>query len=86
MVDASIDDMWDAEGRRYIDFKMGSAAQMIALTLITSFVPGPGTASVGVIIGSLFVVRFLVGAVHAPIFPVMNASIVRSSSPSMRSK
>jgi ACS family glucarate transporter-like MFS transporter len=48
-----------------------------ALTLFTSFVPGPGTASVGIIIGSLFVVRFLVGAVHAPIFPVMNASIVR---------
>jgi ACS family glucarate transporter-like MFS transporter len=47
------------------------------LTLVTSFVPGPGTTSVGVIIGSLFLVRFLVGAVHAPIFPVMNASIVR---------
>ena len=47
------------------------------LTFATSLVPGPGSASTAVIIGLLFLVRFLVGAVHAPIFPVMNASIVR---------
>ncbi len=47
------------------------------LTLATSFAPGKDTASTGLIIASLFLVRFLVGAAHAPIFPVMNASIVR---------
>jgi len=47
------------------------------LTVVTSLVPGPEAASTGLIIGVLFLVRFLVGAVHAPIFPVMNASIVR---------
>jgi ACS family glucarate transporter-like MFS transporter len=47
------------------------------LTAASSFVPGQETASAFLIIASLCVVRFLVGAVHAPIFPVMNASIVR---------
>jgi ACS family glucarate transporter-like MFS transporter len=47
------------------------------LTVVTSLVPGPEAASTGLIIAVLFLVRFLVGAVHAPIFPVMNASIVR---------
>jgi len=47
------------------------------LTVATSLVPGPELASTGLIISALFFVRFLVGAVHAPIFPVMNASIVR---------
>jgi ACS family glucarate transporter-like MFS transporter len=46
-------------------------------TVITSLVPGRDTASTTLIIGSLFLVRFLVGAAHAPIFPVMNASISR---------
>jgi ACS family glucarate transporter-like MFS transporter len=40
-------------------------------------VPGPEALSTGAIIGLLLVVRFLVGAVHAPVFPVVNASIVR---------
>jgi ACS family glucarate transporter-like MFS transporter len=47
------------------------------LTFATSFVPEKAAGSTALIIGSLFLVRFLVGAVHAPIFPVMNASIVR---------
>jgi ACS family glucarate transporter-like MFS transporter len=46
-------------------------------TVITSLVPGRDTASTTLIIASLFLVRFLVGAAHAPIFPVMNASIAR---------
>jgi ACS family glucarate transporter-like MFS transporter len=47
------------------------------LTVATSLVPGEDTGSVTLIIASLFLVRFLVGAAHAPIFPVMNASISR---------
>jgi ACS family glucarate transporter-like MFS transporter len=47
------------------------------LTFATSIVPGQQAASHFLIIASLFLVRFLVGAAHAPIFPVMNASIVR---------
>jgi ACS family glucarate transporter-like MFS transporter len=47
------------------------------LTVATSLVPGRESASTFLIIAALFLVRFLVGAVHAPIFPVMNASIVR---------
>jgi ACS family glucarate transporter-like MFS transporter len=47
------------------------------LTFATSLVPGPESGSTMLIIGSLIAVRFLVGAVHAPIFPVMNSSIVR---------
>ncbi len=47
------------------------------LTVVTSLVPDSSTASTGFIIVSLITVRFLVGAVHAPIFPVMNCSIER---------
>jgi ACS family glucarate transporter-like MFS transporter len=47
------------------------------LTVVTSLVPGPESGSTAMIIGSLIVVRFLVGVSHAPIFPVMNASIVK---------
>ena len=47
------------------------------LTLLTSLVPGKEAVPVALIIASLVLVRFLVGAAHAPIFPVMNASIVR---------
>jgi len=47
------------------------------LTAATSAVPGNDGAGVALIIGSLFVVRFLVGALHAPTFPVVNASLVR---------
>jgi ACS family glucarate transporter-like MFS transporter len=48
-----------------------------AMTLLTSLVPGQGASSVAVILGALVLVRFLVGATHAPIFPVVNASVVR---------
>lgn len=47
------------------------------LTLGTSLVPGPETVSTVVVISVLFAIRFLVGAVHAPMFPVLNASVVR---------
>ena len=47
------------------------------LTIATTLVPGQETASTGLIIVSLLLVRFLVGVVHAPIFPVMNVSIMR---------
>jgi ACS family glucarate transporter-like MFS transporter len=47
------------------------------LIAITSMVPGPGLASVVLIVGSLMTVQFLVGAVHAPIFPMVAASIQR---------
>ncbi|MGB5491717.1 MAG: MFS transporter, partial [Woeseiaceae bacterium] len=42
------------------------------LTIVTALMPGPEVASAGVVIGSLMLVRFLVGAVHAPIFPIQN--------------
>ena len=44
-------------------------------TIITAAVPGPDVASAGVVIGSLMVVRFAVGAAHAPVFPVQNCAI-----------
>ncbi|MCW8872111.1 MAG: MFS transporter [Xanthomonadales bacterium] len=47
------------------------------LTAATSAVPAQDGASVGLIVGALFVVRFLVGATHAPTFPVVNSSVVR---------
>jgi len=47
------------------------------MTAVTSLVPGQGSASAAVIIGALVVVRFFVGVTHAPIFPVVNASVVR---------
>jgi len=47
------------------------------LTAVTSFVPGQDSASAAVIITSLMAVRFLVGATHAPTFPVVNSSVVR---------
>jgi len=47
------------------------------LTVVTSLVPGQESASTWLIIATLFLVRLLVGAAHAPIFPVVNASIVR---------
>jgi ACS family glucarate transporter-like MFS transporter len=45
------------------------------LTMATTLVPGPGSASVTVTIAFLIIVRFLVGAVHAPIFPAANTAI-----------
>jgi ACS family glucarate transporter-like MFS transporter len=47
------------------------------LTVATSFVPGPEAAGAYVTIGSLIVLRFLVGAVHAPIYPITGAVVER---------
>lgn len=47
------------------------------LTILTSSVPDADSASLFWIIGSLVLVRFLVGATHAPIFPTVGASIMR---------
>ena len=45
------------------------------LTVITALVPGPAVASTMVILSFLIVARFLVGATHAPIFPVQATAI-----------
>lgn len=47
------------------------------LTIATGLIPGTSSVSVGFILVSLITVRFLVGMVHAPIFPVINCSIER---------
>ncbi len=47
------------------------------LTIATSLVPGEDSGSIALVIGTLFLVRFLVGATHAPIFPTVGASICR---------
>jgi MFS family permease len=49
----------------------------VILTLVTSLVPGSGTSSAVVVIGSLMLVRFLVGVTHAPVFPVISTAVVR---------
>ena len=46
-------------------------------TILTVMIPGPDVASFGVIISSLLFIRFLVGATHAPIFPIQNSAISR---------
>ena len=53
------------------------AAAWAVMIIITSLVPGQGSASVPLILLSLITVQFLVGAVHAPVYPVMNVSIER---------
>lgn len=53
------------------------AVMWAVLTFATSLMPGGDGFSATLIIASLFIVRFLVGAAHAPVFPVMNASISR---------
>jgi ACS family glucarate transporter-like MFS transporter len=47
------------------------------LTAVTGLVPGSDNFSVVIVIGSLMLVRFLVGVTHAPVFPVINTSVVR---------
>lgn len=49
----------------------------VLLTAVTSLVPSGETSSVALILGSLMLVRFLVGMTHAPVFPVINTSVVR---------
>ena len=53
------------------------AVAWAVLIALTSLVPGRDFASVAVIVGSLFLVQGLVGAAHAPVFPVVGASIER---------
>jgi len=43
--------------------------------MVTALAPGPEAAPAAVVIGSLMLLRFLVGAVHAPIFPIQNVAI-----------
>lgn len=45
--------------------------------MLMLLIPSPAVASGAMVLGSLMTVRFLIGAVHAPIFPVINASISR---------
>lgn len=45
-------------------------------TALTALVPDLESASIGVILASLILVRFAVGAVHAPIYPATNPAIV----------
>jgi len=46
------------------------------LTVLTAMVPGADFASTAVIVASLMLVRFLVGAFHAPIYPATNPAVV----------
>ena len=46
------------------------------LTLLTAIVPGTDMASVFTIVAMLMVVRFLVGATHAPFFPCVGGSVI----------
>jgi ACS family glucarate transporter-like MFS transporter len=47
------------------------------LTILTAAVPGPDVMGISLTITSLIVVRFLVGAVHAPIYPMTGAVVER---------
>jgi ACS family glucarate transporter-like MFS transporter len=47
------------------------------LTIATGLIPDSSAASAGFILASLITVRFLIGMVHAPVFPVINCSIER---------
>jgi ACS family glucarate transporter-like MFS transporter len=46
------------------------------LTLLTGLVPGSDRLSVGGLLALLIVVRFLVGATHAPLFPVTCGGVI----------
>lgn len=45
-------------------------------TALTALVPGTDIASTGVILSSLMLARFLVGAVHAPVYPSTNPAVM----------
>ena len=53
------------------------AAAWAVLILVTSVVPAQGVAPVFLILGTLVIVQFLVGAFHAPVFPVVSLTIGR---------
>jgi len=44
------------------------------LTIATGLVPGSDATSIGMVVASLVVLRFLVGVAHSPIFPVTGAT------------
>ncbi len=48
------------------------------LTVATAVIPGTGVLPVGAIVASLIVIRFLVGAAHAPFFPVTIGGTIAS--------
>ena len=48
------------------------------LTIVTALIPGTDVWSVGAIVVALVVTRFLVGAVHAPFFPVTIGGTIAS--------
>jgi len=48
------------------------------LTIATAIVPGPDVLSVGAIVAALIIIRFLVGAVHAPFFPTTIGGTIAS--------
>ena len=48
------------------------------LTLATAVIPGTDVLSVGAIVAALIVIRFLVGVVHAPFFPVTIGGTIAS--------
>lgn len=54
------------------------------LTVATAIVPGQAVAGTGVTLTILIFVRFLVGAAHAPIFPVQNTAFARWFPPGSR--
>jgi MFS transporter, ACS family, glucarate transporter len=45
------------------------------LTILTGLTPGRTVLSVSLILGILIVIRFLVGATHAPLFPIIGGTI-----------
>ena len=47
-----------------------------ALNLLVCLVPSPALASMAVIVGTLFVLRFLMGVAQAPLFPVIGGDVI----------
>jgi MFS transporter, ACS family, glucarate transporter len=55
---------------------MVAALCWATLTILTALVPGSGVLGAGAIVASLVVLRFLVGATQAPLFPVTGCGTV----------
>lgn len=53
-----------------------SALLWCLFTVLTALVPGPATLATGTIVAALVALRFMVGATHAPLFPVTCAGTV----------
>lgn len=54
----------------------GAAVAWGVLTLLTALIPGTDTISIGGVLAMLIVVRFLVGATHAPVFPIACGGVI----------